>query len=319
MKHCFLINPAAGKGQHLEELSKLIVQAATHLGLDYELYETRGKGDATEYVRGICQHTAETVRFYACGGDGTLQETVVGALDFPNAEVTVIPCGSGNDFVRSFPFPDDFYNLEQQIQGASFPCDVLRVNDRYAVNLCNVGFDADIAYHMNKFKKLPFIGGSAAYNISLGFNLLKKLGKHLKLQLDGAEPFEANCLLAAAANGRFYGGGYEAAPLALLNDGILDLCRVDKISRLRIAGFVRFYKHGEHLQTPGLKKVVHYDKCKCVRIQSKRPLRFVLDGEAYTSADVTIRVLPGAFSLSVPHSCVPWPKHPELIPVLSNI
>ena len=305
MKHCFLINPVAGKGLVQKKLAEQARETGKRLGLDFELYETQRQGDATEYVCKTCRQISSRVRFYACGGDGTFQEAVTGALGFSQAEVTVIPCGSGNDFVRSFTVPDDFSNLEQQIDGVPFPCDLLRVNDRYAVNLCNVGFDADIAYHMDKFKKIPFIGGSAAYNISLVFNLLKKLGKKMTLQLDDQPPFTANNLLAAAANGRFYGGGYEAAPLARLNDGILDLCRVDKISRFRIAGFVRFYKHGQHLETPGLRNVVHYDKCRSLRIKSDKPLRFVLDGEAYTSADVTVQILPSAFTLSVPQSCIP--------------
>ena len=305
MKHCFLINPVAGKGLVQKKLAEQARQTGKQLGLDFELYETQRQGDATEYVCKTCRQVSSRVRFYACGGDGTFQEAVTGALGFSQAEVTVIPCGSGNDFVRSFAVPADFSNLERQIDGVPFPCDLLRVNDRYAVNLCNVGFDADIAYHMDKFKKIPFIGGSAAYNISLVFNLLKKLGKKMILQLDDQPPFTANNLLAAAANGRFYGGGYEAAPLAQLNDGILDLCRVDKISRFRIAGFVRFYKHGQHLDIPGLRNVVHYDKCRSLQIKSDKPLRFVLDGEAYTSADVTVQVLPSAFTLSVPQSCIP--------------
>ena len=158
MKHCFLINPVAGKGLVQKKLAEQARQTGKQLGLDFELYETQRQGDATEYVCKTCRQVSSRVRFYACGGDGTFQEAVTGALGFSQAEVTVIPCGSGNDFVRSFAVPADFSNLERQIDGVPFPCDLLRVNDRYAVNLCNVGFDADIAYHMDKFKKIPFIG-----------------------------------------------------------------------------------------------------------------------------------------------------------------
>lgn len=300
MKHCFIINPTAGKGNFAEELSACILRTARRLILDYEIYLTSGPGDATEYVRENCTKATSPVRFYSCGGDGTFQEVVVGMLRCPYAEAAIIPCGSGNDFVRSFPNPGSFSSLEDQINGSPVPCDLLQVNDRYAVNLCNIGFDADIAYHMDKFKRLPFISGSGAYNISLVFNLLKKLGKKVTVQLDGEDFFPAKILLAAAANGRFYGGGYEAAPLAKLDDGIIDFCRVDKISRFRIAGFVRFYKNGQHLETPGLKRFIHYKKCRSLRITSDKTLRFVLDGEPYSVKDVMIRVLPGAFSLSIP-------------------
>lgn len=303
MKHCFLINPAAGKGTLQNALEHKIRQAAESRGLDYQIHRTTGTGEATLYVRRVCAD-GMPVRFYACGGDGTLQETVVGALGAPHTQITVIPCGSGNDFVRSFENPEQFSSIECQLDGVPYPCDLLRVNDRYAVNLCNVGFDADIAYDMNKFKNLPFISGSTAYNLALVYNLLKPLGKRVSVQLDTHTPATVNTLLVAAANGRFYGGGYQAAPLARMDDGILDVCRVDKLSRFRIAGFVRFYKRGEHLQTSGIQDVIHYDKCKSVRIQSVRPYRYILDGESYLSNDVTVELLPKAFTLSIPKGCL---------------
>jgi hypothetical protein len=79
----------------------------------------------------------------------------------------------------------------------------------------------------------------------LVFNLLKKLGKKMSIQLMISPRLQQLNLLAAAANRGFLRRvGYEAAPLARLNAGILDLCWGDKFSRFRIAGFVRFYKRG---------------------------------------------------------------------------
>ena len=313
MKHYFLINPAAGKGQHEQKLKEQILSAAKALGAEVEIYLTQGHGDATQYVREICGQVKEAIRFYACGGDGTFQEVINGMQDFSHAEATVIPCGSGNDFVRSFPVPDDFADITAQMNGVSASCDLLQVNDRFSVNLCNVGFDADICFDMEKFKHLPLLSGSAAYNLALVYNLLKRLGKKVTLQIDDQPMFETDILLAAAGNGRFYGGGYKATPYAALNDGIIDLCRVDKISLFRIAGFVSYYRRGEHPVTPALQKVVHYDKCRSLRITSKKPLRYVLDGESYLSDDVTIRILPNAFRLSLPRSCVEALTPPETV------
>lgn len=314
MKHCFIINPVAGKGNAQDAMQEAIIELARKKGLDYGVYRTTGPGDAARHVREVCETFGEPARFYACGGDGTFQEAVVGTLSFPFAEATVIPCGSGNDFVRSFDHPEWFSDLERQMDGSPVPCDLLTVNDHYAVNLCNVGFDADIAYDMDKFKRLPFVGGSLAYNISLVYNLLKKLGKQFTIQVDGQDEVPVKTLLAAAANGRFYGGGYQAAPLASTNDGIIDLCRVDKLSRFRIAGFVRFYKRGEHLQVEGIKDAIHYEKCRQVRIRSAKPCRFTLDGETYCSNDVTIGILPGGFRLSLPAGCAPEQMAQTIVP-----
>ena len=158
-----------------------------------EQYFTTSIGDATRFVREICSAADEPVRFYACGGDGTFQETVVGTLGFSHAQATVIPFGSGNDFVRCFSDPDSFSNLEQQLQGETMSCDIIKINDKYAVNLANVGFDSYIAIDMNIFKRIPLISGSMAYNIALVFNMLRKLGKRLTLTIDNGEPFEVEC------------------------------------------------------------------------------------------------------------------------------
>ena len=113
-----------------------------------------------------------------------------------------------------------------------------------------------------------------------------------------------NALLTAVANGRFYGGGYEAAPLAKIDDGVLDLCYVNKLSRFQIAGLVRFYKRGEHLRVESLKNVVHYLKCKSLRITAQKALWYVLDGEPYRTSDAQISIIENAFTLSYPKSCV---------------
>ena len=72
MFHHFLINPAAGKGTYTEALVKKIERAAAARGVDYRIYTTARPGDATDYVRREVSASEEMHRFYACGGDGTL-------------------------------------------------------------------------------------------------------------------------------------------------------------------------------------------------------------------------------------------------------
>ena len=100
MKHIFLINPAAGKKGNAESIIRpQIEDYCGKEGLDYEIYVTKCQGDAQNYCREHAK-SGEALRFYACGGDGTLYAVVNGAYGYPNCEVAVIPLGSGNDFVR---------------------------------------------------------------------------------------------------------------------------------------------------------------------------------------------------------------------------
>ena len=83
MKHIFIINPAAGKENSFDVIKKEL-EALEH-SVDYELYLTQAPGDATAYIHEYCKSHSGPVRFYACGGDGTLNEVVNGAVGYPQA------------------------------------------------------------------------------------------------------------------------------------------------------------------------------------------------------------------------------------------
>ena len=92
-------------------------------------------------MRKTAAESSERLRFYACGGDGTLGEVVNGAAGQVNAEVGLIPIGTGNDFVRNFADAGDFFDIEAQVMGEARAIDLIKCNDRYGINVVNVGFD----------------------------------------------------------------------------------------------------------------------------------------------------------------------------------
>ena len=84
MKHLFVINPHAGGENHADRLAHEI----QHLSVDSAIHLTTGHLEATQFVDHYCRHhPGEAVRFYACGGDGTLNEVASGTLPHPQAEV----------------------------------------------------------------------------------------------------------------------------------------------------------------------------------------------------------------------------------------
>ena len=82
MKHLFIINPAAGKYDHTEELSAKIRGLWEPLGLDYAIQASKKPGDCTAIAREAAA-SGEEYRLYACGGDGTLNEVITGAAGRP--------------------------------------------------------------------------------------------------------------------------------------------------------------------------------------------------------------------------------------------
>lgn len=249
MKHYFITNPAAGKKNSCEILSENINKACNEKGVSFEIYKTTGVGDATAFVRKICEsnESGEELRFYACGGDGTLCEVVSGAVGFPFASVGLIPKGTGNDFVRNFKNNELFFDFSAQLDASEISLDVLKCNDMYSVNMINIGFDCEVVKKMMKIKRSPLVPSKLAYIFGLLLTFIKKPGVKAKISINGGEETENNLLLTTIANGCYCGGGFHSNPLALLTDGKINTLLVNYIGRLRFLGLVSSYKKGTHL------------------------------------------------------------------------
>lgn len=299
MRHCFIINPAAGKGEAKSVPQRLRELFRGREG-EYSLHITAAPGDAAAFVAEQCgKAPGEHLRFYACGGDGTAGEVARGVRGRANAALGVLPCGSGNDFVRSFP-AYDFSDLAAQLAGDEVPLDLIDFCGRTAVNLCNCGIDADVAHNMPLFRRLPGVTGSGAYQLSILYTFFRPLGKRAEVVLDGAPAFTGRLLLLVCANGQFYGGGYRGAPLARPDDGLLDVCLVPKLSRFRIAGFLGKYQQGLHATSPRLASLVTYRQARSLRARFAQPVTACVDGETFQAEEVTARVLPAAARLILP-------------------
>ena len=101
MKHVFIINPTAGKADSRQKIYDMADALRAKHDLDVQCILTKKQGHATEIARRLCD-SGEELRFYACGGDGTVNEVANGIIGYDNAAMTVIPVGTGNDFLRNF-------------------------------------------------------------------------------------------------------------------------------------------------------------------------------------------------------------------------
>ena len=72
------------------------------------------------------------------------------------------------------------------------------------------------------------------------YSLFGKLGKHIEVNTENGV-INGTFLIGVIANGQYYGGGYKCAPKAKVNDGLLDLCFVEKISRAKILNICLLY------------------------------------------------------------------------------
>lgn len=298
MKHVFIINPKAGK----KDITPIIKEKLKEYDgkIDYEIYVTSGPNDALEYTKKYLEVYKEKVRFYACGGDGTLNEVVNGTALYPNASVACYPCGSGNDFVKVYGDKEAFLDLDNLINGEEKIIDLIKVNDRYTINICNLGFDAHVASKFIKFKMKPLVSGHTAYNMAVVISLVSKMKHRVKVLIEDQEIYDGNILLSAVANGICYGGGYYCSPYAKVDDGLLDISIVKTLSRFKFIRMISKYKNGTYLENPEILKYVIYQRAKKVEYVAEKDIVYCMDGEVFKSKHLTLVVDENALKFVVP-------------------
>lgn len=283
MRKIMILNPAAGHG----DAAKL-----SSPNEEVFVYTTVCVGDAERYVEEECKKNPET-HFIVCGGDGTVNEVVNGIMKADvgdSAVFSIIPTGSGNDFVKN--------NFEKK---KTHKIDVIKINDRYAINMINIGFDCDVVektqYYKQKHK------GSTAYILGVVDVLFKPFGKNFKIRYTTTEDeevcLEQECLLCAIANGAYCGGGFNFAPLSSATDGVLDVLIVKKISRAKFISVVAQFRAGKFIEKDGtLKKaykgMLDYVKCTSIDIESIDSV--CIDGEVNEASYAHISILPQAIN-----------------------
>ena len=285
MKHIFIINPAAGSKDRTQLYSVAIHEACHVRDLDYRIEVSQAPGECRRIAREAAE-SGEEVRIYACGRDGTLNEVAAGAAGYPNAAISVLSGGSGNDFVKLFDDPKAFFDLERLLDAEEVTFDMIRCNDDLALNICSVGLDARIGTDVARYKRLPLLHGFKAYIASTVVNVFKGIAEHYMVEING-ERIDGDQTFVCVCNGRYYGGGFNPIPEADPTDGKLDVLMVKKISLLQVPAIIGKYKNGRYKE---LAHVARYFKTDCVKILCDKPTAINLDGELRMGEVVEMKV-----------------------------
>lgn len=237
MKHLFIVNPVAGgkdRHEYVAEQAHLALEGSADA---YEVYITTAPMDACAKIESEAA-SGEELRVYACGGDGTLNECVNGAVGHANVAVTHFPCGTGNDFIKMFGEEKErFFDLAELVRGEVRPLDVMECCGRYAINICSVGIDARIGTEVHQYHD--------SYVLSAVANLFKGIAQPLTVRGCGME-YSGGTSLICACNGRFYGGGFNPIPDSMPDNGKLEFLVVRDVSRLTFIRLVGKYAKGRY-------------------------------------------------------------------------
>ena len=314
MRYLFILNPAAGKQDCTVQLIPQLQQAAVRAGIPVDAVatcKTEYAGHAKALARTAAEEAAkagEQLHIWTAGGDGTLVEALTGVQGFANAAVGCLPYGSGNDFLRTYGTRAEFTDLDAQLAGGEVTIDLLETSLGLSATICAAGLDAQVAYGIPKFRRIPLCGGEVSYLLSIVEQLCGHIGRRVTFTIDDEE-LTVDCLMCAICNGRAYGGGFLAAPEADPADGWLDVMIVRRVGRLTIAKLLGMYKSGRHFVngqlTEAAKPYFLYRRARRVALRpadGRGPIVATADGECAPcdAVEAVLRPLSGRILLPAP-------------------
>ena len=258
--------------------------------INFEVFDTENTKSATST---ISQNLDETFSdLIIIGGDGTINEAVNGlSYDIP---VAIIPAGTGDDFVKNICIGMSVdEHIETAIQGKVVRIDLGQCNDRKFVNGVGVGFDGQIVEDMVS-RRVPLLTGHAAYY----YHVLRILGGYRERPFHytiGDDAYKKDLILLTIGNGTTFGGGFKLMPEAKIDDGLLEICEIGKVSGLRRFLNIHKLSNGTH----GALKEINFYKASSVRIEANDLLFAHIDGERMGQPPFEIKLLPKALRLRI--------------------
>ncbi len=298
-KHLIIFNPQAGSGQSMRYLPG-IEQYLQQAGIHHQIIHTKAMGEAQSLVEKASLNEYSAV--VAAGGDGTLFEVVNGLMSHNTHDripLGIIPVGTGNAFARELGLqPTDWQAGIDLILHKRFrDIDVGEVQTAtdhfYFLNIIGLGFVVQAGRSTMKIKKL----GKSSYTLATLWETIRLKKYPLKLQMtlaDGqVEQLHDDLVFVEVANSRYTGTSFLIAPDAQIDDGLLDVIILKKISRFKILRLFPTIYSGKHVNYPE----VETRQVKSISIESEQPMPLMPDGEFFSETPVTIHCIPSGIQL----------------------
>ncbi|AKT36151.1 diacylglycerol/lipid kinase family protein [Chondromyces crocatus] len=314
MRPLIIVNPrsAGGKtGQLFDGITGTIRRA---LG-DFDVQRTERPRHAVELARVAAQEGRELV--VAVGGDGCIHEVVNGLMQARDGgalrtRLGLIGQGTGGDFRRTLGLE---HRLEHYCaalrQGRPRLIDIGQFSYRdhegrpaeaYFVNILSAGLGGLVDKHVARIPKVA--GGALAYFAASARGLIEsRIGRlRCRLMLNGeGRELEMETRQLTICNGRVFGGGMKVAPMAELDDGLLEVVDLGAASLPRFIAVSMGVYSARHLRHPDVK----HHRCERIEIEllnKDAEERFLLDvdGEPLGRLPVSVSVIPRALEVMGP-------------------
>lgn len=264
-----IVNPLGGKGKSLKAL-KAAEKIFAERGVEYTVHNTEYAGHATELARELSRKPEAKILVF--GGDGSFNEVLNGIENFENVTLGIVPCGTGNDFVRASGHPTKIKEaIDLILKDNVGYIDYIDVGSRRCLNVAGAGMDVDV---LLRYAAMKAFSGKLKYYASLIDTLIHVKWHKLRLTIDG-KTMDKSVFMIGVGNGTCIGGGMPICPDAKVDDGLLSVVIVNEMKKSRIPVELPGFLSGKHVK----KDYTEVYSAKEVTVEVLDDGKIELDGE----------------------------------------
>lgn len=272
-------------------LPRIQASFAQRFGNRARVVVTTSAQHVRELARAAAQQGAEI--FAVCGGDGTVHYAIQ-ELVHTSTALGLVPIGNGNDLAVNLAIPPEPEDSIKVLSNGIIRCiDVGQAQTAFYSCIAGVGLDSEVNRRANDPKW--WIRGRARYPLAILQTLISFRPRTVRIRCD-QQTFEGPIMFAVVANASSYGRGIRIAPMAALDDGMLDVCIVKAMSKLELLRvYPQTYK-GTHVDHPALVKL----RGREIEIESDHRLELFGDGEYLEPTPTRIQLIPRSLRVVAP-------------------
>ncbi|HJT59106.1 MAG TPA: diacylglycerol kinase family protein [Ktedonobacteraceae bacterium] len=294
-----IINPTSGistvTSRHMtpEETELAILEGLRIRGIEPKVYHTTPEDTGQGLSTRAANEGADIV--VAAGGDGTIHAVARGLIG-TRSTLGIIPVGTMNNLARSLNIPETIEAACAVVaHGETQSIDTGQINERIFLEVAGVGLEAALFPLAEEIKQPGFL--STLHGAIAGLmTLLTYHPAKIGISFDGHRRRPYSALQVTICNAPFYGIHFQAAPRALMDDGLLDVLVYKNFSKREYLQHALSISQGKRAYQPK----ITYRRVKSLRITTEHPMEIQADGELYGHTPAVVTVLPGALRVKVP-------------------